>query len=127
MPLSTWPADERGLFKDPAEVAKTSLQPFAALLIRGADGKPQAGSVKLYGVPFEIGYPNSLLAITPAALAPRSFAVFANGRTRYYGIMLGRGSGEAMVTLPQKAHTYDVRAGRYLGDVDGFTDTFDRA
>lgn len=67
------------------------------------------------------------VAITPAAFAPRSFAVFANGRTRYYGIMLGRGRGEATVTLPQKAHTYDVRAGRYLGDVDSSTNTLDRA
>ena len=65
VPFSAWPADERGRLKAPAEVAKRSLQPFAALLPKGEDGKPQAGSVKLCGVPFEIGCPNSLLAIPP--------------------------------------------------------------
>jgi hypothetical protein len=64
--LSAWPADERGRFKDPAEVVKHSLQPFAELLPKNEDGTPQAGSVKLSGVPFLIDYPESLLAIPPS-------------------------------------------------------------
>lgn len=66
VPLSAWPADERGRFENPAEVAKRSLGSFVELLPKDKDGQPGAGTVKLCGVPFEIGHPNRLLAIPPS-------------------------------------------------------------
>ena len=63
--LSAWPADERNRYKDQAEVGKRRMAPSAAILPKGPDGKPKAGTVTLAGVPFQIGYPKALLAIPP--------------------------------------------------------------
>lgn len=65
--------------------------------------------------------------LTPAEFRPGLASEFVDGRTRYYGLLLGRAKGEATVAFPRKAHSYDVRAGQYLGQGSAFQDTFDPA
>jgi len=65
-----------------------------------------------------------VVKLAPAEFRPALTSEFVDGRARYYGLLRGRAEGEATVELPRKAHTYDVRAGKYLGEGAAFQDTF---
>lgn len=66
----------------------------------------------------------SPVRVEPSSVKPMMAVEFRKGQARYYGLLIGTNNIEATVTLPAKAHTYAVREGRYLGNVDTFKDVF---
>ena len=64
----------------------------------------------------------SPIQVEPAVFRPALAVAFEDGRARYYGLMTGTNALEAAITLPERAHTYAVREGRYLGCVSQFRD-----
>jgi hypothetical protein len=65
--------------------------------------------------------------VEPTDKSPIMAGAFADGRARYYGVLLRDASNSYAVTvsLPEAAHTYDIRAKRYLGKTTRFSDNFD--
>lgn len=88
---------------------------------------PNATIRAIAGVLFRQAGLGPLVAVTPAELKPALATQLVNGRARYYGLLLGRAKGQATITLPQKAHTYEVRSGKYLGEVSTFQDMLEPA
>jgi hypothetical protein len=70
----------------------------------------------------------SPVRVAPWDKHPTLAAEFVNGRARYYGALIRVAPGGAYdveVSLPQKAHTYDMRTKKYLGETAQFRDNFD--
>lgn len=67
----------------------------------------------------------SPVRVDPPELRPTLVSEFEKGRTRIYGLLLGGNRGSVKVLLPAKAHTYETRSGKYMGEVDTFDDSFD--
>jgi len=117
---------------EPAIVARTSEAGSVAVLLNtrmewlakgavGPDTVPTVSAVVAYLCRrFDITPPVRVEGSTTAVAEE-----FTCGQARYYGLLLGRNAGETTVTLSGRGHTYDVRRGKYLGNVESFTDVLD--
>ena len=120
-----------GTFPDgsPAVVAKESNSNSLAVWLNAEMEAPATKAAALPLLRFLVAGARIVppVRFNPADFRPTLISEFEDGHIRYYGLLLSGRKGEATITLNQEAHTYDVRSGRYFGEVSTFNDAFDPA